>query len=67
MRRIQPRSSAVLSENRSGAAGNFTVRRRAAMPAVVYHYQHPNTEKFSGKKCYSVIWIKTAALRVCWK
>ena len=23
------------------------------LPAVVYHYQHPNTEKFSGKKCYS--------------
>lgn len=23
------------------------------LPAVIYHYQHPNTEKFSGKKCYS--------------
>lgn len=23
------------------------------LPAVVYHYQHPNTEKFSGKKCYN--------------
>ena len=23
------------------------------LPAVVYHYQHPKTEKFSGKKCYS--------------
>ena len=51
MRRIQPRSSAVLSENRSGAAGNFT--SDDGLPAVVYHYQHPNTEKFSGKKCYS--------------